>query len=252
MDDSKLLQLGLRAARSIVDEKPFVTDLAEGLRGVVGADCVCIDVCRGWPEETPVVTLAGEPGDLTASETDDWMQLSAVDDPYIMNLVATRDPLPYRVSDLTTLSRFRRTSVYREIYAGFEMRYLVAMAPRITDHDMVIVGLTRRLHDFSDVEARALHPLRHLLSAAFDYQQLVSKIRAELRTVPVDVDPRRLTLTQREDQVLALVAAGHTNDQVARRLGVSPRTVRKHLEAVFPKVGVSNRVAAVAWWLRQN
>jgi DNA-binding CsgD family transcriptional regulator len=252
MDESRLLRLGLRAARAIVDEEPFRTDLAEGLRRVVGADCVCIDVCSGWPERSPSVTLAGEPGDLRAGEIDRWMRLSAEDDPYVLNLMATRDRRPYRISDFMTFNRFRETTVYREVYAGYGMRHLLVMTPLITDDDMVLIGLTRRLHDFSDAETRALHPVRDLITTALDYQRLVSAIQAGIRAALPTADPRRLTLTEREDQVLALVAAGHTNDQAARRLGISSRTVRKHLEAVFPKVNVPNRTAAVAWWLRQD
>jgi DNA-binding CsgD family transcriptional regulator len=252
MDGSRLLQLGLRAAHAIVNEQPFRTDLAEGLRRVVGADCVCIDVCSGWPVQSPSVTLAGEPGALSASEIDRWMRLSAEDDPYVANLMATRDPRPYRISDFMTFNRFRETSVYREVFAGYGMRHLLVMTPRITNHDMVLIGLTRRLHDFSDVETRALYPMRDLIATALDYQRLVSAIQADIRTALPTVNPRRLTLTEREDQVLALVAAGHTNDQAARRLGISSRTVRKHLEAVFSKVNVPNRAAAVAWWLRRR
>jgi DNA-binding CsgD family transcriptional regulator len=93
--------------------------------------------------------------------------------------------------------------------------------------------------------------VRDLIATALDYQIQVNAIQAGLRDDVLSARPRRLTLTQREDQVLALIAAGHTNDQAARKLGISPRTVRKHLEAVFTKANVPSRTAAVAWWLRQ-
>ena len=49
-----------------------------------------------------------------------------------------------------------------------------------------------------------------------------------------------------EPEVVArLVAAGHTSDQIARRLGISVGTVRKHLETIFMRLGVSSRTAAV-------
>lgn len=252
MNGSELLRIGLRAAHAIVNDEPFRTDLAEGLRRVVGADCVCIDVCSGWPEQSPSVTLTGEPGDVPAPELDRWMRLSAADDPYIANLMTTRDPRPYRTSDFMPFTRFRETSVYRDVLAGYGMRHLVVMAPRITDHDMVLIGLTRRLRDFSDVETRALHPLRDLIATALDYQRLVSGIRTGIRAALPAAEPYRGTLTARENEVLALVAAGHTNDQTARRLGISTRTVRKHLEAVFTKAEVPSRAAAVAWWLRRR
>jgi DNA-binding CsgD family transcriptional regulator len=53
-------------------------------------------------------------------------------------------------------------------------------------------------------------------------------------------------LSVAELQVLRLVAGGATNQDVARRLSVSEATVRKHLEHVYRKLGVTNRTAASA------
>jgi DNA-binding CsgD family transcriptional regulator len=251
VDETRLLRCGLRAANAIINNEPFVADLAEGLRRTVGADCVCIDVCHDWREQTPVVTLVGEPNTLSAAELDTWMRLYA-DDPYIVNLLTTGDPRPYRTSDFMTLNRFRQTPVYREVFAQLEMRHLLVMTPRITEQDLVLIGLTRRLHDFSDRETRAFHPLRDLIATALDYQVQVSAIQTKISTHMPAAHRNRLTLTEREDQVLALIAIGHTNDQAARKLGISPRTIRKHLEGVFAKANVPSRAAAVAWWLRQS
>jgi DNA-binding CsgD family transcriptional regulator len=56
-------------------------------------------------------------------------------------------------------------------------------------------------------------------------------------------------LTTREREVLAWVARGKTNAEIARRLWLSPSTVRKHLENVYAKLGVTTRTAAVARFL---
>jgi DNA-binding CsgD family transcriptional regulator len=53
-------------------------------------------------------------------------------------------------------------------------------------------------------------------------------------------------LTPREVEILALVAEGRTNAEVARILWISPHTVRKHLENTFEKLSVHTRAAAVA------
>jgi DNA-binding CsgD family transcriptional regulator len=54
----------------------------------------------------------------------------------------------------------------------------------------------------------------------------------------------RLSLTDRERGILALVAAGKTNADIAAILSISARTVQKHLEHIFPKLGVETRTAA--------
>ncbi len=53
-------------------------------------------------------------------------------------------------------------------------------------------------------------------------------------------------LTGREAEVLNWLAGGKTNRDIAEILGMSPRTVNKHLERVYVKLGVENRAAAVA------
>jgi len=53
-------------------------------------------------------------------------------------------------------------------------------------------------------------------------------------------------LTAGEARVLELAALGRTNDAIGRALGISSRTVAKHLEHVYRKLGVANRAAAVA------
>ena len=85
--------------------------------------------------------------------------------------------------------------------------------------------------DFSERDRALLTLLRpHLHQAYLD---------AERRRHPV---PR---LTPRQADLLHLLAAGHTNTQIARRLGISEGTVRTHLENIYERLGVSSRTAAV-------
>ncbi|MEV0801555.1 LuxR C-terminal-related transcriptional regulator [Kribbella sp. NPDC050281] len=53
-------------------------------------------------------------------------------------------------------------------------------------------------------------------------------------------------LTSRQLQLLRLVADGHSNTQIAHRLFVAEGTVRKHLENIYERLGVTSRTAAVA------
>ena len=70
-----------------------------------------------------------------------------------------------------------------------------------------------------------------------------------LRTVVENTTQQRLRdalLTAREAEVLAWLAKGKTNRDIADILGMSPRTVSKHLEHIFEKLGVETRAAAAA------
>lgn len=67
---------------------------------------------------------------------------------------------------------------------------------------------------------------------------------------PADTPPPRVqpevALTPRETEVLSWLAKGKTNRDIADILGMSPRTVNKHLEHIFEKLGVETRTAAAA------
>jgi DNA-binding CsgD family transcriptional regulator len=86
--------------------------------------------------------------------------------------------------------------------------------------------------DFSERDRALLVLLRPHLQQAY--------LEAERRRHPV---PR---LTPRQNDLLRLLAAGHTNTQIARRLGISEGTVRTHLENIYERLGVSSRTAAVS------
>src|SRR6185312_11169772 len=85
--------------------------------------------------------------------------------------------------------------------------------------------------DFSERDRALLTLLRPHLHQAY--------MEAERRRHPV---PR---LTPRQTDLIRLLAAGHTNTQIARRLGISEGTVRTHLENIYRLLNVSSRTAAV-------
>jgi len=61
---------------------------------------------------------------------------------------------------------------------------------------------------------------------------------------------KELSLTLREAEVLTWIARGKSNRDIAEILGLSPRTVNKHLEQIYSKLGVENRTAAAALAMR--
>jgi ATP/maltotriose-dependent transcriptional regulator MalT len=62
----------------------------------------------------------------------------------------------------------------------------------------------------------------------------------------------RATLTAREADVLSLVAAGRTNQEIAAALVLSTPTVARHLSNLYTKLGLRNRSEATAWALREG
>jgi NarL family two-component system response regulator YdfI len=79
--------------------------------------------------------------------------------------------------------------------------------------------------------------------------EVVDKVVARLQG-PRPVESA--TLSRREQQVLALVAGGAANKEIARQLGISERTAKAHVTSIFNKLGASSRAEAVAIALRSG
>ena len=72
-------------------------------------------------------------------------------------------------------------------------------------------------------------------------------LAGERREEPVPLAGNGAGLTGREVEVLALVAEGYSNAELARRLWVTPQTVKFHLSNIYRKLDVSNRTQAGLW-----
>lgn len=82
--------------------------------------------------------------------------------------------------------------------------------------------------------------------------QLVFPLAARKWLMRTDAAQDAATPTRRELEILAQVAEGLTNAQIARRLRVSDNTVKFHLQNLYLKLGVRNRTEATAWYLREH
>lgn len=78
-------------------------------------------------------------------------------------------------------------------------------------------------------------------------------VRAVMRAYLDDPDEATThPLTDRELQVVKLVAEAHTNEQIARLLVISPRTVERHRENILAKLGMRDRVELTRWAIRHG
>jgi DNA-binding CsgD family transcriptional regulator len=120
--------------------------------------------------------------------------------------------------------------------------YFSLIGPRhqITVPLAVRAGVTRELvfirydgRNFSDREVSLLTLIRPHLS--------------ELNAAALRRQAAPGRLTPRQQQLLQHVAAGLTNGQIGRRMGISEGTVRKHLENIFAALGVTNRTSAAEY-----
>lgn len=82
--------------------------------------------------------------------------------------------------------------------------------------------------------------------------ELLFRLTSDDGATQADALRRHFGLTTREAEVLVWIARGKSNRDIGDILGLSPRTVNKHLEQVFSKLGVENRASAAALAIRTH
>lgn len=246
MDGDRLLRGALDVAQAIsLGEPQWTLRLVTWLADELGADTVGL-ACwhRHDMSEVSSVNVGGPP--LSAQEQQAWSE-QALDYPFFAELLLRGGTAAVRTSDLVpSMREFRSSRLYAELLAPRGAVHQANFGLLDQDGDLAIVGLYRRHRDFDAPELAVLEQARGLLASACAYRRTADRLERRLSAVRTAA-PRGLTA--REQEVMALVASGATNEALARRLGISPRTVRKHVESVFSKLGVHSRAAAVAVWI---
>lgn len=102
---------------------------------------------------------------------------------------------------------------------------------------------SRRRLGFNERDYARLELLRPHL--AFLYRHACQSAAAPAGGAPPPPEPGPPGLTRREGEVMHWLACGKTDAEIAALLSISPRTVQKHLEHVYVKLGVETRTAAV-------
>jgi DNA-binding CsgD family transcriptional regulator len=117
---------------------------------------------------------------------------------------------------------------------------------------VLAIALSRCSRDYSDAERDFTNRARPFLIQAYlnaiAFESARARDPGDLVT-PLVESLTAVGVTRREAQVLRLVAVGRSNHHIAAELGISDRTVGKHLEHCFRKLGVCDRsTAATRVW----
>jgi DNA-binding CsgD family transcriptional regulator len=139
---------------------------------------------------------------------------------------------PLRISDVVSHARFRKSPFYLSVMRPLGREHeLKLWLPAPPGHARYFELERGPGSDFSERDRTLLSLVRSHLARL--------RARWERR-------PQLPVLTERELDVLALVAQGLTNRQISGRLFISPATVRTHLEHIYDKLGVRSRAGAVS------
>ena len=162
-------------------------------------------------------------------------------------------PAIWRLSDFVSTRQWRKTPLYREALSDVDDQMIMNLSVRGSVLRCLSVERTGRTFSDRDLEVftRVARPVQAALRRAGT--RVVPALQAAPYPAWAEIDPHWVVrapipfdrLTARQAEVLALVAGGLTDAQIAPRLAISSRTVSKHLQNAYATLGVTNRVAAL-------
>lgn len=169
--------------------------------------------------------------------------------PVVAHYLSTRDPRPCRVSDLVSQQQWRSSRAFSLLARPHGVDHVLTIPVSMGATGGLAYTISRSGRDFSARDRDVAGLLQPALTALHHRRPGAAAGGGAGGSTGRDV------LTVREHEVLELLAEGRTAQRIATDLHLSPRTVRKHLEHVYTKLGVGDRLSAVnagrtRGWLR--
>jgi DNA-binding CsgD family transcriptional regulator len=161
------------------------------------------------------------------------------------------------LSDFLSWGAFQETTMYNEYYRYVGVRYQIFFGFDGGCGTRRTIALNRKARDFSPRDRRILDLLGpHYSQAYANAVRFENLSNASAREIPrreaTRGHPAISKLTQREKEVLAWIVRGKSNPEIALILGLSVRTIYKHVENLFVKMGVESRAQAMVQALEQR
>jgi DNA-binding CsgD family transcriptional regulator len=215
-----------------------------GLPGLVSSELTTLSVCDLDSGHRSV--LSDQPGAISKREIE-------VFDRYFYEhpLVRAHGRNPHavtrRINDVLPPADFQRTPLFNEYYKPIRIDHAMAVPIHVDRKLLVSFVFNRSRRAFSDRDRTCLELLRPHLG---NFYRLTRALDATRQGTPAAAAPQAangldFALTVREEEVLQWLASGKTDRDIGEILGISPRTVHKHLQRIYEKLGVETRTAAV-------
>jgi DNA-binding CsgD family transcriptional regulator len=231
-------------SESAANDSQFARHGVAGLARLVPADLTTLSICDLATGHRSV--LSDVPGAISGR------QIEAFDrhfHEHPLVLAHGRNPTAStrRISDLVSPCAFRATPLYNEYYRAIRVEHVMAVPIHVHRHELVSFVLNRSGRDFSDRDRACLESIRPHLGNIFRMTRAIESARAAWGVPPLaQASIEDMPLTSREREVLQWLSSGKTDKDIGRILAISPRTVHKHLQRIYEKLGVETRTAAVS------
>ncbi len=210
-------------SEAALDKASFARLGVEGLPGLVASEFTTLSICHLASGKREVFGLPA--GALSADDRAAFDR-HFHEHPLVRFHAYQGGRVPQRISDSVPFEQFRRSALYNDYYHRIRIDHALALPIYVRDGLLVSFVLNRTRRDFTDRERALLDALRPHLARIYQRMNIVGG------------------LTARESEVLRWVAAGKSDAQIGAILRISARTVQKHLQNVYDKLGVETRTAA--------
>jgi DNA-binding CsgD family transcriptional regulator len=242
--EAKLLEL-VGDVCGLLDIDELRHGLLDALHRTLPSDFISLnDVGPGARE---MVVLMTPESDVEHYEA--WMRFGE-QNPLLRYYQQTLHGRAMRFSDVCTTEELHALDLYKECYAPMGVEHQMAFTLPAGPRRVLAIAMSRCDRDYSDRERDLVDRARPFLIQAYlnaiAFQAARAGIESATPVTPLLESLLSEGLTQREAQSLRLVALGQSNHHVAEALGISHRTVGKHLERGFRKLGVSDRSSAAS------
>jgi DNA-binding CsgD family transcriptional regulator len=220
---------------------PLPNPVLAALRRLIPADVVSYGDYdpdgAGWRRQPDVRWQGGAPGDVTPGIRAAHLRLThqMPHPPWAKDAGRA-----VRWSDLQPRRRLQRLDLYNEVGRPLGLEHTLELWVLTPNGVAGGLAFDRSERDFSQRDVSVLDALRPHLVQLCRNARLRRSVADSLFTSAAGL------LTPREREVLAWVARGKTNREIAAALYLAPGTVRKHLDNVYAKLDVGSRAGAVA------
>jgi DNA-binding CsgD family transcriptional regulator len=196
-------------------------------------------------------------GAIVVSDPDEWLTEQSVElfgrlageNPLVAHYTRTGDGQPMRFSDFISRRRLHALTLYDELYRHLGVEHQIAFVLPSPPGEIVGIALNRHGRDFTGEEAAMLELLRGPLRACYrrlvEREQLIGML-GRARADELTTQAMALGLSERQTEIMHGVVGGASNAQVGVSLGISRRTVEKHLQNIYAQLNVTSRTQAVA------
>ena len=249
--DAQLLEL-IGETQGLLELAELRQGLLAALHRVVPSDWVSINEIASNPNDIYVVVRPALP-----KRIHNTFAKHAHENPLIAHFARTGNTRPYRFSDVISRRQLHALALYQECYAEIGLEHQIAFIIKVSDTSHVAIALSRKARNFTNTERTLLDHARGYLIQIYRNALAYTALLAAQSEPPTAAMTARLLergLTPAETQVLTHVAHGQSNADIANELNVSERTIGKHLQRIYHKLGVANRsqAATIAWTISQR